>query len=58
MIGSGGGSPLTDRDVGEFNTYAYAGFDVQIWFDDRPRTIDIFLRTFKRKIAVELDRSG
>lgn len=50
---------LTDKGVGEFNKYAHGGFDVlQDWFDDKPRTIDTFLRTFKRKLGAHLAASA
>lgn len=55
LVGSEGGSPLTDKGVAEFNRYAHAGFDVLLgWFDDKPRTLETFLRTFKHKLDAEL----
>ena len=43
---------LSDEGVREFNKYAHGGYEVLLdWFpDDRPRTLDSFLRTFKRKL--------
>ena len=43
---------LSDDGVREFNKYAHGGFDVlQTWFDDRPRTLETFLRSFHRKVC-------
>lgn len=45
-------SHLSEVGVKEFNKYAYAGFDVlQEWFDDRPRTLHVFLRSFYEKLS-------
>ena len=44
---------LSDEGVREFNRYASGGFDVlrYEWFkDDRPRSLEAFLRHFKRRI--------
>jgi len=42
---------LSDDGVREFNKYAHGGFEVlQEWFDDRPRTLPVFLRAFKNKL--------
>ncbi|MCY4127854.1 MAG: hypothetical protein OXG15_01300 [Gammaproteobacteria bacterium] len=42
---------LSDEGVREFNEYAFGGFEVlQEWFDTRPTSLDVFLRTFKRRI--------
>lgn len=39
---------LSDEGVREFNSYSWGGYEVLLgWFDDRPRTLDTFLRTFK-----------
>ena len=55
LVGTEGGSHLTDKGVAEFNKYAHAGYDVLLgWFDDKPRTLETFLRTFKRKLDAEL----
>jgi hypothetical protein len=46
---------LSDDGVREFNKYAHGGFDVLLdWFDDRPRTLDSFVRGFKLRIDTEL----
>ena len=42
---------LSDEGVREFNRYAHGGFEVMLdWFDDRPRSLETFLRAFKRKV--------
>ncbi|WP_406260207.1 hypothetical protein [Streptomyces chartreusis] len=42
---------LSDDGMREFNAYAHGGYDVLLdWFDDRPRTLDTFVRIFKQKI--------
>ena len=42
---------LSDDGVREFNKYAFGGFDVlRDWFDDHPRSLETFLRAFKRQI--------
>jgi hypothetical protein len=42
---------LSDDGVREFNMYAHAGYEVLLdWFDDRPRTLDTFVRVFKQKL--------
>ncbi|MDE0711380.1 MAG: hypothetical protein OXH60_04505 [Rhodospirillales bacterium] len=43
---------LSEEGVREFNRYAYGGYEVlQDWFDgDQPRTLDVFLRVFQRKV--------
>lgn len=47
---------LSDEGVREFNRYAHGGYDVLLdWFDDRPRSIDNFLRTFKRNNDASLN---
>ncbi|QKG23902.1 hypothetical protein ACTIVE_5545 [Actinomadura verrucosospora] len=46
---------LSDDGVREFNKYAHGGFDVLMdWFDDRPRTIDHFVRAYKRHVDTKL----
>ncbi|MEZ4706539.1 MAG: hypothetical protein R3A44_05000 [Caldilineaceae bacterium] len=41
---------LSDEGMREFNKYAHGGFDVLLdWFDDRPRSLETFLRMFKRQ---------
>ena len=42
---------LSDEGVREFNEYAFGGFEVlQEWFDSPPTSLEVFLRTFKRRI--------
>jgi hypothetical protein len=42
---------LSDEGMREFNKYAHGGFDVlQDWFDDRPRSLETFLRMFKKSL--------
>lgn len=42
---------LSDQGVRELNKYSFGGFDVlRDWFDDRPTSLETFLRTFKRRI--------
>lgn len=42
---------LSDEGVLEFNRYAHGGYDQLIeWFEDRPRSLETFLRAFKRRI--------
>lgn len=46
---------LSDEGVREFNKYAHGGYDVLLdWFDDRPRSLETFLRSFRKKIQDEL----
>jgi hypothetical protein len=55
-------SKLSAAGVGLFNQYANGGFEVLTeWFDDKPRTLETFLRTFKRKLdgwSVEHGKGG
>ncbi|MCY4218433.1 MAG: hypothetical protein OXE56_04060 [Gammaproteobacteria bacterium] len=42
---------LSDEGVREFNKYAHGGYEQLIeWIDDRPRSLETFLRLFKRMI--------
>jgi hypothetical protein len=42
---------LSDDGVREFNKYAHGGYEVLLdWFDDRPRSLETFLRAFKLKV--------
>ena len=42
---------LSDAGVREFNKYAHGGYEQLIeWFEDRPRSLETFLRSYKRKI--------
>lgn len=46
---------LSDDGVREFNKYAHGGYEVLLeWFDDRPRSLETFLRIFKRKVDASL----
>lgn len=47
---------LSDDGVREFNKYAYGGYEVLLeWFDDRPRSLESFVRVFKRKVEANVD---
>lgn len=42
---------LTEAGVKEFNKYAHGGFDVLLdWFEEKPRSLDYFVRAFKRQM--------
>lgn len=42
---------LSDEGVRQFNSYANGGYELLTdWFDDQPRHLDTFLRTFKHFI--------
>ncbi len=44
-------SKLSDEGVSQFNQYAHGGFEALTeWFDDRPRSLETFLRAFKVKL--------
>ena len=46
---------LSDEGMKELNKYAAAGYDEIIdWFEDRPRTLESFLRTFALKIDTQV----
>lgn len=46
---------LSVEGVREFNRYAHGGYEqLIVWFGDRPRTLETFLRSFKRKIDQSL----
>lgn len=51
---------LNDDGIREFNQYAHGGYDVLLdWFDDRPRSLETFLRGFRRKLdSVNLFKGG
>lgn len=45
---------LTPDGVREFNKYANGGYEQLIeWFDDRPRSLETFLRALKKKIDAQ-----
>jgi len=51
-------SRLSTEGMLQFNRYAHGGFEVLTeWFDDRPRTLEAFLRGFKRKLDAQLQHS-
>lgn len=55
LVSSESSNYLTTKGVGEFNKYAHAGFDMLLeWFDDRPRSLETFLRAFQLKLDVAL----
>lgn len=44
-------SKLSDDGVAQFNQYAHGGFEALTeWFDDRPRSLETFLRAFKLRL--------
>lgn len=46
---------LSDDGVREFNRYAYGGYEQLIeWFEDRPRSLETFLRAFRRRLESSL----
>ncbi|MDE0211701.1 MAG: hypothetical protein OXJ64_17695 [Boseongicola sp.] len=47
---------LSDAGAREFNKFAHGGYEVLLdWFDDRPRSLETFLRAFWQRIeAAEL----
>ena len=52
---------LSDYGVREFNRYAHGGYEQLIeWFDDRPRSLETFLRAYRRHVArlVNKDDTG
>ena len=51
LVDPGVANMLSDYGVREFNKYSFGGYEVLLeWFDDRPRTLETFLRTFKLKL--------
>lgn len=49
---------LSDEGVHEFNKYAHGGYEILSgdWFDDRPRSLETFLRIFHQKVNSALLR--
>ncbi|WP_266029791.1 hypothetical protein [Brucella intermedia] len=46
---------LSDNGVREFNKYAHGGYEQLLdWFDDRPRSLETFLRAYKRRVDAGL----
>lgn len=44
---------LSDQGVREFNKYAHGGYEVLLeWFDERPRSLETFLRGFRRNLEL------
>ncbi len=51
LVTPAGSSNLTDEGVKAMNEYANAGFDILLEeFDDRPRTIETFVRLFPKAL--------
>ncbi len=49
------GNFLSNDGVDEFNKYAHGGYEQLIeWFENRPQSLETFLRSFKRKIDQKL----
>ena len=50
---------LSDEGVREFNRYSFGGFDVlREWFEERPTSLETFLRSFKLRIDERFDAEG
>ena len=50
---------LSDEGVREFNKYAHGGYEQLIeWFEDRPRFLETFLRSYKRRVDAALNGAG
>lgn len=50
---------MTEAGVKEFNRYANGGFDVLVeWFEDKPRSIETFLRMFKIRLDEHLNMAN
>jgi len=55
LVDPGVSNHLSDDGVREFNKYAHGGYEVLLdWFDDRPRSLETFLRTFKLRVESAL----
>ena len=51
LVEPGAPNFLSDDGVREFNKFAHGGYEVLLdWFEDRPRSLETFLRMFKREI--------
>lgn len=49
---------LSDEGVREFNKFAHGGYEVlSEWFTEQPQSLEVFLRTFNKKIR-EIQRSS
>lgn len=50
---------LSDKGVRVFNQYAHGGYEQLVdWFQDRPRSLETFLLTFKNMIDLKLGIDG
>src|SRR5262245_26302550 len=50
LVDTDAANHLSAEGVSEFNRYAHGGFEVLLeWFEDRPRALDTFLRTFYQR---------
>ena len=55
LVATEASNHLSDEGVREFNKYAHGGYEQLIeWFEDRPRSLETFLRSFKRRIDQEI----
>ena len=51
LVDPGAANMLSDYGAREFNKYSFGGYEVLLeWFDDRPQTLETFLRRFKLKL--------
>lgn len=51
LVDPGAPNHLSDDGVREFSKYAHGGYEVLLdWFDDRPRSLETFLRAFKLRV--------
>lgn len=56
LVGPQAENLLSDKGVREFNRYSFGGFDVlREWFDERPTSLETFLRSFKVRIDEAFD---
>lgn len=56
LVGPQAENLLSDEGVREFNRYSFGGFDVlREWFDERPTSLETFLRSFKLRIDETFD---
>lgn len=55
LVTPGAQNFLSDDGVREFNKYAHGGYEQLIeWYEDRPRSLATFLRSFKQKVDQNL----
>lgn len=51
LVEPGAPNYLSDDGVREFNKFSHGGYEVLLdWFEDRPRSLETFLRAFRRKV--------